>query len=239
MAFKNHWKLEDSDFLVLIVGSLRFCRFPSFNPSLDRGHFHNPFLIASVKQCVNHIPLITARFQNRPSWQECLGMAVFTEKWWGKNRVIQQKKRTKIWNTYRNQPNTPLETFIYTKNISQDCNYNPKICWTVEPQNMVVSTNHLDNNCDEMRWLRVSHVNFRWLSSAIYRCLLQWVSSQLKYIPPKTNGWRAPKWWALEKVTGPFKHGNFWYLCLISGVYFILFFVSTFPIFCENDHDLI
>ena len=28
----------------------------------------------------------------------------------------------------------------------------------------------------------------------------------------KTNGWRVPKWWALEKVTGPFKYGNFWYL---------------------------
>ncbi len=26
---------------------------------------------------------------------------------------------------------------------------------------------------------------------------------------PKTNGWRATKWWALEKVT-PFKNGNFW-----------------------------
>ena len=25
----------------------------------------------------------------------------------------------------------------------------------------------------------------------------------------KTNGWRAPKWWALEKVTGPFKMASF------------------------------
>ena len=25
----------------------------------------------------------------------------------------------------------------------------------------------------------------------------------------KTNGWRAPKQWALEKVTGPFENGNF------------------------------
>ena len=36
---------------------------------------------------------------------------------------------------------------------------------------------------------------------------------------PKNWPWRAPKWWALEKVTGPFKNGNFWYRCSISGVY--------------------
>ena len=36
------------------------------------------------------------------------------------------------------------------------------------------------------------------------------------FTPLKTNiGY--PKWWALEKVT-PIKHGNCWYLCLISGV---------------------
>ena len=29
--------------------------------------------------------------------------------------------------------------------------------------------------------------------------------------PPKTNGWRAPKRWALEKVTGSLKNSNFWY----------------------------
>ena len=28
-------------------------------------------------------------------------------------------------------------------------------------------------------------------------------------LPPNTNGWRAPKWWALEKVT-PFKHLAKW-----------------------------
>ena len=27
----------------------------------------------------------------------------------------------------------------------------------------------------------------------------------------KTNGWRAPKWWALEKVDSGFKYGHFWY----------------------------
>ncbi len=31
------------------------------------------------------------------------------------------------------------------------------------------------------------------------------------YSSLKTNGWRAPKWWALEKGT-PLKNGNFWYL---------------------------
>ena len=36
---------------------------------------------------------------------------------------------------------------------------------------------------------------------------------------PKTNGWRAPKWWALEKVTGPLKNGNFWYTLDFWGVY--------------------
>ena len=31
---------------------------------------------------------------------------------------------------------------------------------------------------------------------------------------PKTNGSRAPKWWFGKQVTpGPFKNGNFWYLC--------------------------
>ena len=34
--------------------------------------------------------------------------------------------------------------------------------------------------------------------------------------PPKTNGWRAPKWGTLEKVT-PFKYAHFWYLSWISG----------------------
>ena len=36
---------------------------------------------------------------------------------------------------------------------------------------------------------------------------------------PATNGWNTQKD-ALEKVTGPFKHGNCWrYLRKISGVY--------------------
>ena len=32
-----------------------------------------------------------------------------------------------------------------------------------------------------------------------------------RYTPESTNGWRAPKWWALEKVD-PGKYGHFWYL---------------------------
>ena len=33
------------------------------------------------------------------------------------------------------------------------------------------------------------------------------------YIPELTTGWRAPKWWALEKVDSRKKYGRCWYLC--------------------------
>ena len=49
-----------------------------------------------------------------------------------------------------------------------------------------------------------------------------------KSILPKTNGWRAPKWWALEKVTGPFKKWqllvsmlDFWGAYLVVGFIFV------------------
>ena len=38
--------------------------------------------------------------------------------------------------------------------------------------------------------------------------------------------WRAPKWWALENVTGPLKNSNCWYLCWISGVYFVFLLLN-------------
>ena len=38
------------------------------------------------------------------------------------------------------------------------------------------------------------------------------------YTPEGTNGWRAPKWWALEKVV-PFKYGHFWYVRFLGCIF--------------------
>ena len=51
-----------------------------------------------------------------------------------------------------------------------------------------------------------------WCSSTLHGLGMDWgpkwswwaVGDLWKIRHPKTNGWRAPKWWALEKVTGPF-----------------------------------
>ena len=46
-----------------------------------------------------------------------------------------------------------------------------------------------------------------------------WITWNRLFTLPKTDGWRAPKWWALEKVTGPFKDGDFWYQFVRSNIH--------------------
>ena len=132
---------------------------------MDRGHFHNPFLIASVKHCVNHIPREGAL--SKPpkltgvSRDGCFYRKMVREK----QGDPTQKKRTKIEiHTEINQihhlkpsftPNTYLK--IVTTIPTSVERLNHKIWW-FQPTTWIITVMKCVGIAGE------THVNFRYFA---------------------------------------------------------------------------
>ena len=99
-----------------------------------------------------------------------------------------------IYETQMKHNQNWLVVSTHLKNISENGNL-PQIGVKIKH----FWNHHLENNLPQSSFSKQMMKYGRWPETWDF---LTW----------KSNGWRAPKWWALENVS-PFKHGYFGYLC--------------------------